>query len=107
MRSFEAREEREAIKGSVTVWRPWQLKQLELFQGMAVSTPSRQQFIQEYLLACGLSLTAHVRYRSTRLSDPIVDGVLLVIEPGETWTGEAVEGSSVLAAGKRPSPRNG
>lgn len=88
MRSFDTRKEHEAIKGSVTVWHPWQLKPLEFFQAMSISTPSRQQFTQEYLLACGQSGTAHVQYRSTRLRDPIVDGALLVIEPGETWIGQ-------------------
>jgi AraC-like DNA-binding protein len=86
MRPLEAREGREAVIGSVTVWRPWQLNQLELFQGVAVSTPSRQYFTQEYLLACIQSGTAHFQYRNNRVSDYAIYGMLLMIEPGETWT---------------------
>jgi hypothetical protein len=46
MRHLEAREGREAVKGGVKVWRPWQLKQIELLQGVAVSMPSRQHLTQ-------------------------------------------------------------
>jgi AraC-like DNA-binding protein len=88
MEHLEAREGREVVKSSVTVWRPWQLKQFELFQAVAVSTSSRQQFTQEYLLACGQSGISHMRYRNARASDHIVEGKLLVIEPGETWTSQ-------------------
>jgi AraC-like DNA-binding protein len=86
MRSLDARAGREAIKGSVTVWRPWHLKQLELFQGVAVSTPPRQQLTQEYVLVCLQSGAGTLQYRNTRFSGQVVDGALLVIEPGETWT---------------------
>lgn len=88
MRPLEAREGHEAVNGSVTVWRPWQLKQLELFEGRAVSLPSRQYFTQEYLLTCMQSGTASLQYRNTRASDQDVDGILQVIEPGETWTSQ-------------------
>jgi AraC-like DNA-binding protein len=77
-----------SIKGSLKVWRPWQLKQLELCQGVAVSTPSRQHLTQEYLLVCGQSGTVDFQNRNTRIKGQIVDGTLLVIEPGETWTSQ-------------------
>lgn len=87
-RPLEARAGHEAVKGSVTVWRPWQLKQLELMQGIAVSTPSRQQFTQGYLIACGQSGTAHMRYRNMRFNGQVFDETLFVFEPGETWTSQ-------------------
>lgn len=52
MKPLEAREGREAVNDSVTVWRPWQLKQLELFEGRTVSIPARQHLTQEYQLVC-------------------------------------------------------
>ncbi len=88
MELLEAREGCEAVKSSVTVWRPWQLKQFELLQGIAISTPSRQQFTQGYLLACGLSGTAHMRYRNARFNGLVFDETLYVFEPGETWTSQ-------------------
>jgi AraC-like DNA-binding protein len=86
MEPLEAREGREAIKDSRKVWRPWQLNQLELLQGVAVSFPSYQRFTQEYLLISWHAGTLPLhQYRNTRLSGPLVDGKCLVIEPGETW----------------------
>ncbi len=35
MEPLKAREGSEAVNGSVTVWRPWQLKQFELFQAIS------------------------------------------------------------------------
>jgi hypothetical protein len=32
---------------------------------------------------------AHYQYRNTHISGQVVDGALLVIEPGETWTSQA------------------
>ena len=52
MRPLEARAGREPVKSNVMVWRPWQLRQFELFQGVDISTPSRQFLTQEYLLLC-------------------------------------------------------
>jgi hypothetical protein len=46
MRPRKVREEREAVKGSVMVWRPWQLKQLGISEGCAVSMPSIQHFFR-------------------------------------------------------------
>lgn len=82
MRSLEARKGHEAVKGSVTVWRPWQLKSLELFQAVSTSGPSCQQLTQEYRLVCIHSGAAHHQYRNTR--DQVVNGTFFVIEPGET-----------------------
>jgi AraC-like DNA-binding protein len=81
MRSLEARERREAVNGSVTVWRPWQLKPLELVQGVAVSHPPCQQLTQEYRLACTHSGAAYYRYRNT--GGPAINGTCYVTEPGE------------------------
>jgi AraC-like DNA-binding protein len=86
MRPFDTRAEREAVKGSVTVWRPWQLKALELCQAVAVSEPSRQQWRQEYLIVSVQSGTADFQYRNTRISGSLINGTLCVIEPGEPWT---------------------
>lgn len=86
MKSLEARTGREAVNGSAKLWRPWQIKQLELFEGRAVSTPSRQYFAQEYLLVYTQSGTADFQYRNTRISGQAFDETLGVIEPGEIWT---------------------
>jgi len=88
MRSLEAKAGHEATKGSVTVWRPWQFKQLELSQGVAVSAPSRQRFIQEYLIVCVQSGTADFQYRNARFNGPIINETFCVIEPGGTWTSQ-------------------
>ena len=82
MRPLEAREGREAAKGSVTVWRPWQLKPLELLQGVAVSLPSRQHLAQEYRLVCIQSSVGYYQYRN--IHNQVVNGTFCVIEPGET-----------------------
>ncbi len=86
MGPLAAGEGRKEIKGSVTIWRPWQLKPLELFQGVAFPTPSCQHVTQEYLLICMQSGRAFLQSRNTRINGPVVDGMLLVVEPGETWT---------------------
>ena len=86
IRSLAAREERKTVKGSVRMWRPWQLKQFELCQGVAVSTPYRQYLTQEYLLISGRSGTVHLQYQNNMyVSHRIVDGMLMVIEPGKSW----------------------
>jgi AraC-like DNA-binding protein len=81
MEPLEAREGREAVKGSVTVWRPWQLKPFEIFQGVAVSAPPFQHLTQEYRLVCIQSGTTDLQYRNTR--GQAVDETFFVIEPGE------------------------
>src|SRR5690349_13754288 len=86
MRPLETRAGREAVKGSVTVWRPWQLKPLELCQAIAVSDPSRRQWRQEYLLTSVQSGTADFQYRNTRISGSLINGTLFVVEPEEPWT---------------------
>src|SRR5579884_2795277 len=91
MRPPEARAGREAVKGSVTVWRPWQLKQLELCQAVAVSHPSYQQFTQEYKIISVQSGTVDFQYRNTRNCGQVVGGTLAVLEPGEAWSSQAEE----------------
>ncbi|GCF11838.1 helix-turn-helix domain-containing protein [Dictyobacter arantiisoli] len=86
MRPLETRTGGEAVKGSVTVWRPWQLKELELFQKVAISALENQRFTQEYLIVCGQSGTIEFQHRNTRLSGQLIDGIFVVLEPGETWT---------------------
>jgi len=81
MRPLEARAGHEAVNGSVTVWRPWQLKELELFQGVAVSAPPFQHLTQEYRLVCIQSGTTDFQYRNTR--SQAVDETFVVIGPGE------------------------
>ena len=83
-RLLEARAGHEAVKGSVTVWRPWQIKELELFQGVAISIPSTQILTQAYLLIYAQSGTADYHYRNTRISGQTFDETFGVIEPGET-----------------------
>jgi len=85
-RPLEARAGHEAVKGSVTVWRPWQIKPLELLQGVAVSIPSRQHLAQEYRLVCIQSSIGHYRYRN--IHDQVVNETFYVIEPGETLSYE-------------------
>jgi AraC-like DNA-binding protein len=98
MESLEVREELDAVKDSVKVWRPWQLKQFELCQGVAVSTPSRQFFAQEYMIVSVQSGTVDFQYRNIRSRGQVVDGMLFVIEPGEAWScqSEALSFSHVL-----------
>ena len=86
MRPLKAREEREVVKGSFTVWRPWQLKPLELCQGIAVSTPARQFFTQGYRIVCVQSGTADFQYQNTRASDQGSEGTFRVFEPGAIFT---------------------
>src|SRR5258708_34305692 len=95
MKPLEAREGSEVVNGSVTVWRAWQLKQFELFQAVTVSTPSRQQFPQDYLIISGKSGTvSSFQYRNAPASGHIAEGKLLVIEPGETWTSQVKDMTS-------------
>jgi AraC-like DNA-binding protein len=86
MKPTAAREGREVGNNTVTVWRPWQLKPLELFQAVAVSDPSRQLLIPEYLLVCVQSGTADFQYRNTHVNGLATPGAFCVIEPGEPWT---------------------
>ncbi len=86
MRPLNAKEEREVVKGSFTVWRPWQLKPLELSQGIAVSTPARQFFAQGYRIVCVQSGTADFQYQNTRASDQGGEGTFRVFEPGAIFT---------------------
>ncbi len=75
----------EAVKDRVKTWRPWQLKQLEFFQGTAISTPSRGHFFQEYLIVSIQSGLADNRYRNTWASDQGNEGTFRVFEPEEIW----------------------
>lgn len=77
----EERTESEAVKGNVTVWRPWQLKQLELFQAVAISLPSCQHLLQEYGIVSVQSGAASYRYRNAH--DQIANEGCYVMEPGE------------------------
>jgi len=76
----------EPFEGSLKVWRPWQFKQLELFQGIAFSTPSQLHFTQEYTIITIQSGAVYLQYRNTDVNGHVVDGTFLVIEPGGTWT---------------------
>ncbi len=79
----------EVVEGNVKVWRPWQFKQLEFFQGNAVTTPSIRHFFQEYVIVSIQSGTANFQYQNTHVHDHFVDGAFYVCEPGEAWTCEA------------------
>ena len=82
------------MRWSIAV-RPWQLKQFELFQAVTVSTSSRQQFTQEYLIISGQSGTvSSFQYRNAPASGQITEGKLLVIEPGETWISQVKDNTS-------------
>jgi AraC-like DNA-binding protein len=96
MNEFQMRVEgpqtpRRSMKGSVQVWRPWQIKQLELCHGIAVSTPSIPHFAQEYMLVSMQSGTANIQYRNTRTGGQVIDETLFVIEPGEVWSCQSEE----------------
>lgn len=86
MRPLKAREEREVVKGSITVWRPWHLKPLELSQGVAVSTPAHQFFAQGYNIVCMQSGTADFQYQNTYASDQGGEGTFRVFGPGAIFT---------------------
>jgi AraC-like DNA-binding protein len=75
----------EPVEGSLKVWRPWQCKQLELFQGIAFSTPSQHHFTSEYTIISLQSGAVDLRYHKTSINGQVVNGMFLVIEPGETW----------------------
>lgn len=79
----------DVIKGNLKVWRPWQLKQFELFQGSDVATPPLQHFFQEYVLLSMQSGIASFRYRKAHENDHVVNGEFYICEPGETWTCQA------------------
>jgi hypothetical protein len=83
MEPLEALEGLEAGKDRARAWRPWQIKQLELFQGIAISTPSRRHFARGYLLVSIQSGTADNQYRNTW--DQGGEGTFRVFEPEETW----------------------
>lgn len=80
-----------SIKESVKVWRPWQLEQVELCQGVAVSTPARQFLAQEYMIVSVQSGAMDFWYRNARTRGQAVDGTLYVIEPGEVWSCQSEE----------------
>jgi len=81
----------ESIKDSVTVWRPWQLKQFELCQAVSVSTPARKFLAQEYMIVSVQSGALDFRYRNACTRGQAVDGTLYVIEPGEVWSCQSEE----------------
>ena len=89
MGSLSAKGGRETVNGSFAVWRPWQLKQLDLSEGRAITTPSIRHFFQEYVLVCMQSGVAHYQHRNIIINGQVVDGMLFVVEPGETWTSQA------------------
>lgn len=91
MKPLEAREGNEENKDSnLTVRQIWQIKQLYISEGRAVTTPSLQNFFQEYqLVSMQSGIAVHCEYRNTRISNQAVDGALLIVEPGEAWTSEA------------------
>jgi AraC-like DNA-binding protein len=75
-----------AAKDRIIAWRPWQLRQFEIFQVTAISTPSRRHFSQGYFLLVSIqSGTADNQYRNTSASDQGGEGTFRVFEPEETW----------------------
>ncbi len=73
------------IESSLKVWRPWQHKHIELFQGTAISTLPTPHVFQEYMLVFMRSGMTHVQYRNRQAHVGVVDGDFYVFEPGETW----------------------
>jgi AraC-like DNA-binding protein len=71
------------IESSIQLWHPWQIKQLELLQGTALTNPYCQRFAQEYVIGTVQSGTALLQYRHSRYE--VAAGALYVIEPGEAW----------------------
>lgn len=72
-----------SIESSVKLRHPWQLNQLELLQGNALTNPRCQRFAQEYVIGTVQSGAAILQYRNT--SYEVTAGALYVIEPGEAW----------------------
>jgi AraC-like DNA-binding protein len=77
---------REPIAGSLKVWRPWQLKQFELFRGIAITNSSTHRYSQEYMIVAMQSGAGSLQYRNIRECTNAADGTFYVFEPGETWT---------------------
>jgi AraC-like DNA-binding protein len=86
MGSVEALERLEAVNGHARAWRPWQLKQFELIQATAISTPPRRHFSRGYFLITSIqSGRADNRYRNTCANDQGGMGKFRVFEPEESW----------------------
>ena len=74
----------EHSQGSIKLWHPWQLNQLELLQGTALTHSYCQRFAQEYVIGTIQSGIASLQYRN--ISYEVAAGALYIIEPGEVWT---------------------
>jgi AraC-like DNA-binding protein len=74
------------VEGNIMVWRPWQLKQLELLQVDTISTSFRRHLTQEYTLFCAQSGAASFQYRNMRFNSSFINGAFCIVEPGETWS---------------------
>lgn len=75
-----------AVAGRATAWRPWQLKELELIQATAISTPSCRHSSRGFFLLVSIqSGTSDNRYRNISSSDQGGEGTFRVFEPEETW----------------------
>jgi len=86
MKTVETTGGLEDVKDSVRAWRPWQLKQFELFKATAVSTPAQRHFSQGHFLLVSIeSGVADNQYRNNRASDQGGEATFRVFEPEETW----------------------
>lgn len=75
-----------AVAGRARAWRPWQLKELELIQATAISTPSCRHFSRGFFLLVSIqSGTSDNHYRNISSSDQGGEGTFRVFEPEETW----------------------
>ena len=73
------------VASSLKVWRPWQRKQFELFQGRALTNTSTSHHFQHYMIVALQSGAGWLQYRNTGESVHGIDGAFYVLEPGETW----------------------
>lgn len=74
------------IAGSLKVWRPWQRRQFELFQGIAITSSLTHRYSQEYMIVAMQSGAGSLQYRNSREITNAANGIFYVFEPGETWS---------------------
>ena len=75
----------EPVASSLQVWRPWQRKQFELFQGIALTNTSTSHHFQHYMIVALQSGAGWLQYRNADESVQASEGSFYVLEPGETW----------------------
>jgi AraC-like DNA-binding protein len=84
MKPLEARAAGEVVNGSIKMWRPWQIKQFELLQGVALTNAwAHRSYTESYMIVALQSGVGDVQYRNARERISATDGTFYVFEPGE------------------------